>query len=374
MLETTVKKGSGNMQITTYDGQRPVSWGGVSSAEVNLNGTVLPAARLGGVGTEPEYRRLGLVRKYFAEAWNYINEENIPVSFLHPFSFAYYRKMGYERVSDHRILEFPMSALDFVPRYADLVRCVAPQRAEDIAEVYNRFAEGRNIMFRRTPETAYMGAGNPDAEVYLLYGENGKAEGYMVLAREQYYYVNRMASVNLHVRELCFTSPEALLKLLGFLRMYEGQMDSIKVHNCAMSPELETTLRHYTHTKITVIPDIMARIHDVEAVLKAVKYPDTPGCFTVRVREPAGTGHDPAKTDGCWRVAYGKGTASVERLDPDALCDLDCDICAFTRLVFGFDSIGVETARYLPGTKVNTSCEDFFRAFPNRPCGLFEHF
>ena len=62
-------------------------------------------------------------------------------------------------------------------------------------------------------------AGNPDAEVYLLYGENGKAEGYMVLAREQYYYVNRMASVNLHVREICFTSPESLLKLLGFLRM-----------------------------------------------------------------------------------------------------------------------------------------------------------
>ena len=105
----------------------------------------------------------------------------------------------------------------------------------------------------------------------------------MVLAREQYYYVNRMASVNLHVREICFTSPESLLKLLGFLRMYEGQMDSVKIHNCAMAPELETALRHYTHTKITVIPDIMARVHDVEAVLNAVKYPDTPGCFTVRV-------------------------------------------------------------------------------------------
>lgn len=364
----------GALRFAALDGERKVSWGGACFEQAHLNGALLPVARVGGIGTEPEYRRKGLVRQFFAGVWEHLDKENIPLSFLHPFSFSYYRKLGYERVADHRILEFPMKALDFVPRYAEVVRCKAPQHAEELAQVYNRFAEKRNIMFRRTPETAYMSAGNPAAEVYLLCGEDGAAEGYVVLDREQYYSVNKMVSVNLNIRELCFTSPEALLKLLGFLRMYEGQMDSIKVHNCAMSPELEAALRHYTHTKITVMPDIMARVHDVEAVLKAVKYPELPGCFTVRVREPAGTGHNPAKTDGCWQVAYGKGSVSVERLDNDAPCDLDCDICAFTRLIFGFDSVGVETARYLPGTKIYTSCEDFFRAFPNRPGGVFEHF
>lgn len=374
MLETVTKEENGNLQITTYDGQRQVSWGGASSAAVHLNGAVLPACKLGGVGTEPEYRRNGLVRRYFTEVWKYIERENIPISFLHPFSFSYYRKMGYERVSDHRILEFPMKALDFVPRYSNLVRCKAPDRAEDLAYVYNRFSQGRNIMFRRTAETAYLGAQNVSAQVYLLYDAAGVPEGYVILDREQYYYVNRMVSVNLNVREICFTSPDALLKLFGLLRLFEGEMDSVKIHNCAMAPELEAALRHYTHTKITVIPDIMARVHDVEMVLKTVTYPSAPGSFAVRVREPEGSGHAAVKTDGCWKVAYGGGSASVERLADDASCDIDCDICAFTRLIFGFDSIGVETARYLPGTKINTSCEDFFRAFPNRPCGLFEHF
>ncbi len=373
-MNSTIQNDNGVLHYAAWDGERKISWGTVSFAQVHLNGALLPAAKVGGVGTEPEYRRNGLVRQFFSGAWENVEKENIPLSFLHPFSFSYYRKLGYERVSDHRILEFPMKALDFVPRYTGVVRCMAPQRAEDLAAVYNRFAEGRNIMFRRNAETAYMSAQNPSAEVYLLYGEAGEPEGYVVLDREQYYYVNRMVSVNLHVRELCFTSPEALLKLLGFLRMFEGQMDTIKIHNCAMAPELETALRHYTHTQITVIPDIMARVHDVEAVLKAVTYPQTPGCFTVRVREPEGTGHNPAKTDGCWRVAYGKGNVSIERLSNDAPCDLDCDICAFTRLIFGFDSFGVETARYLPNTRIYTSCEDFFRAFPNRPSGLFEHF
>lgn len=374
MLNNLLKNENGVLQFTTYDKERPVSWGSASPVQAHLNGVVLPAITLGGIGTEPEYRRNGLVRKFFAGVWEYMEKGNYPLSFLHPFSFSYYRKLGYERIADHRILEFPMKALDFVPRYTGLLRCKAPQRAEDLAKVYNHFAEGRNIMFRRTAEIAYMGAQNPAAEVYLLYSDAGEPEGYLIVDREQQYYVNRMASIDLNVREICFTSPESLLKLLGFLRMYEGEMDSVKIHNCAMAPELETALRHYMHTKITVMPDIMARIHDVEAVLKAVKYPELSGCFTVRVREPAGTGHNPAKTDGCWRVAYGQGKASVERLDNDALCDLDCDICAFTRLIFGFDSIGVETARYLPGTKIYTSCEDFFRAFPNRPCGLFEHF
>ena len=360
MLKQIVKNENGALRYSTLDGERSVSWGGASFAQIHLNGAWLPVVKIGGVGTEPEYRRQGLVRQFFSGVWEYMAQENIPLSILHPFSFSYYRKLGYERVGDHRILEFPMKALDFVPRFTDVVRCKAPQRAEELAAVYNRFAEKRNIMFRRAAETAYMGAGNQSAEVYLLCGDTGEGEGYVVLDREQYYHVNRMVSVNLHVRELCFTSPEALLKLLGFLRMYEGQMDSIKIHNCAMMPELETTLRHYTHTQI--------------AVLKAVKYPELPGSFTVRVREPEGTGHNPEKTDGCWKVTYGGGTASAERLDQNAPCDLDCDICAFTRLIFGFDSHGVETARYLPGTKVYTSCEDFFRAFPNRPCGLFEHF
>ena len=374
MLNSILKNENGHLRYTVFDGDRSVSWGGASPVEAHLNGTVMPGMRIGGIGTEPEYRRNGLVRKFFAEVWAHMEQENYPLSFLHPFSFSYYRKLGYERVSDHRILEFPMKALDFVPRYSDLVRCKEPQRAEDLAKVYNRFAAGRNIMFRRTAETAYTSAGNPGAEVYLLYGEGGEPEGYVILDREQYYYVNQMVSVNLNIRELCFTSPEALLKLLGFLRMYEGQMDSIKVHNCAMSPELETALRHYTHTKITIIPDIMARVHDVAAVLKAVSYPNTPGRFTVRVREPAHTGHPAEKTDGCWHVVYGNGSVTVDRVADDTPCDIDCDICAFTRLIFGFDSIGVETARYLPGTKVYTSCEDFFRAFPNRPGGQFEHF
>lgn len=374
MLNTVTTIENGAVGVRTYDGERPVSWGSAFPAEANLNGTVLPALKLGGVGTEPEYRRGGLVKNFFSEVWKHMEKENIPVSFMHPFSFSYYRKMGYERIADHRVLEFPMKALDFVPRYPDLIRCKAPDRAEDLAKVYNRFGENRNIMFHRTAETAYLGAGEPNAEVYLLYGDDGEPEGSLVLDREQVYWVNQMVSINLHVREICFTSPEALLKLFGFLRMYEGQMDSIKIHNCAMAPELETALRHYTHTKITVIPDIAARVHDVKAVLSAMKYPEVPGCFTVRVREPEGTGHSPEKTDGCWKVSYGNGTVSVECLDKDAPCDIDCDIRAFTRLIFGFDSIGAETARYLPGTVLHTPCTDFFRAFPNRPCGLFEHF
>ena len=42
----------------------------------------------------------------------------------------------------------------------------------------------------------------------------------------------------LNVYELGFTCPEALTEILGFLRMFEGQSETVIVHNCAMMPEL----------------------------------------------------------------------------------------------------------------------------------------
>lgn len=285
MIRTEVEKKDKQIFVHNFDGERRVSGGIIGFTQSHLNGAVIPSLTIGGVGTDPEYRRSGLVHTIFTEVEKAAEEYSCPISYLHPFSFSYYRKKGYERIGDHRILEFPMSALDFVPRYADLVLCDTPEKAQDALDIYNRFAAGRNIMFVRTNGKNYLP--NNNSKTYILYGKDGAARAYVIIGIENYYYVNRMVSVNLHVYEMCYTNKEDLLRLFGFLRMYEGELSTVKIHNCAMAPEVERTLRHYMHTNITVLPDLSARIHNVELM---------------------------------------------------------------------------------------TDCADFFRAFPNRPCGLFEHF
>ena len=46
----------------------------------------------------------------------------------------------------------------------------------------------------------------------------------------------------------------------------------------------------------------------------------------------------------------------------------------FAQLVHGFQSYGKQTAQYARGIVLHNDCDDFFRAFPNRPCGLYDLF
>ncbi len=351
---------------------RSVSRGSCGLQTARLNGAAVKAMTIGGVGTDPEYRRLGLVRSFLAKAAGLADEEGCAITVLHPFSFAYYRKFGFERVADHRILEFPVRALDFAPRYEKFIRCTAAELPL-LDQVYNAFVKNRNVMFERCGNFAWP-VEDARQRVYLSFDENRIPDAYITYDLDTPLYVNHIANATLHVREFGFTTPAALDKLFGFMRMFDGQVDNVILHNTAMAPEVELRLRHYTHTKITVVPDLMARINDVETVLKAMRYPDAPGSFTVKVTEPEGTAHSAEKTSGIWKVFYENGCADVTCLPDDAAFDLAADIPAFTRLVFGYESCGADAARYMPGVELKTSCTDFFRAFGNRPCGLFEHF
>ncbi len=366
-----------NTAVSSYsilgdDGTR-MCGGAQTYHTIHLGGALVPAAFIGGVGTEPEYRRGGLVRALFAEMAAECDRRGVPVTVLHPFSFAYYHRFGFERVADHRVLEFPTDKLDHLPRCSSLRRAGKDDRAT-LAALYNAFAEGRNLLPVR-------GEGYPfpvedGCRTYISEDEAGRADGYITYEKEEYFSVNRMVSVNLHVREMVFLSPAALDRLLGFLRMFEGEMDTVKIHNCAMAPEIELRLCHFMHTSITVIPDLMARIHDVAAVLEAVRYPDEAGHFTVKCYEPEGTpwAAFAAKTTGVFRVDYADGRGKVTRLSDGADYDFAASVPALTRLIFGYESGDYALSRYTPGTEWRNPAPDFHRAFPRRPGGVFEHF
>ena len=351
-----------------------MSSGAIFYRTLHFAGQEITAGAIGGVGTDPEYRRGGLVREIFAEMARECEEKRVPLTILHPFSFAYYRKFGFERVADHRVLEFPITALNFVPRYSDLVRCIGKEHHPDLAYVYNTFAaQGRHLMPKRSTG-GHFPTEDERKKVYLSLDAEGRPDGYIILEIENYFSVNRMVSVNLHVHEMVFLTDEALIKLFGFIRMFDGEMETVKIHQAAMAPEIELRLRHYMHTNITILPDIMARINDVKAFFEIIPYPAEAGRFTVKVTEPETSPWSGALTNGVWQIDYDAGHGRVTRLSDDADYDFAADVPALTQLVFGYESYGYDTARYTENTHFKNTAPDFFRAFPRRPIGIFEHF
>lgn len=354
--------------------------------DCSFNGATIKAMVIGCVLTQPEYRRVGMARKTFQMLDPVIRETGTLVSYLHPFSFPYYRMMGYERVSDHRVLEFRLDTLDHVPRYSDMERIRVGDSAEPLDEVYNRFAMGRNGMPLRkgsniqditvsAPKYLFGGPyvyGLKGKLCYLSRDEQGRPDGYLILHKDMPLQDHYLKNGTLHIDEMCFTTPDALAKLLGFMRMFDGELEHVRIANCGMAPEVERMLRKYKFTDIKVLPDISARVHDVGGLLAASTYPREHGEFTVRVNDCAKSPFSKDLTEGVWNVVYGNGTGSVTRLEDNAPVDLTLDMPAFSQFVHGFENFGQEVARYMEGVQLHKDCYDFFRAFPNRPAGSFE--
>ena len=130
-------------------GETMMAAGSVNTRLTRFGGKYLRTLAVGGLGTLPEYRRQGCVRFLFEEAFKLAPERGWVVSLLHPFSFSYYRKFGYEKIADHKILEFPMAALACFERRSDFKRLDSEDRLGDALNVFERFGANRNILFKR---------------------------------------------------------------------------------------------------------------------------------------------------------------------------------------------------------------------------------
>ena len=370
-IKETVNYSDPHIKACSYrvcnDAGTEIAHAGVDTRMTRFAGHWIPTITVGGVGTDPQYRRQGAVRALFEHLMSSARENGWYVGLLHPFSFSFYRKFGYERVSDTVIAEMPMTALDFLPRCADLVPLDEAKDPMDIVRVYEAFGQKRNLIFERPSPDAFR---RKDSTTYLYYDAAGKCAGYVITQVENHYDgINRMISDNLHVREIVFLDKDGLTHLLGFLRMYEGQLKTIRFHDIGLTPEVDLCFKHFMDTRYDIHPDIMARVLDTEAMLRANAYPAERGLFTLRVED------DLPDVAGTFRVEYENGVCEVERLDGDtAKPDLTVGPTTLSRLFYGTDAFNAELASYLDGVKMENAAADFFRAFPKRVNGLYEHF
>lgn len=341
--------------------------GTISTRMTRYAGSWIPTMTVGGVGTKPQYRRQGTVRALLEKLMPTVKENGWYVSLLHPFSFSFYRKFGYERVSDTVIADMPMSALDFLPRYTDLVPLEEARDPEEIVRLFAKFNQNRNLSFDRISVDQFK---KDRCSTYLYYNASGACTGYVITQIENHYDgINRMVSDNLHVWEIAYLDKDALMHLLAFLRVYEGELKTVRFHDIGLTPEVDLCLKHFMDTKYDIHPDIMARILDTEAMLRVNSYPTEHGVFTLRVEDNL------PDVAGTFRVEYENGACEVERLDSDmAKADLTVGPTALAKLFYGTDAFDAVLASYLDGVKMENDAVDFFRAFPKRINGLFEHF
>lgn len=116
--------------IGWFDGDNLVSQVVVYPMNVQVYKTVYPMGGLTGVGTYPEYSGKGLMYKLLEQALKTMREKGQYICYLYPYSIPYYRKKGWEIISDKITYEIHDYQLPQNRQVPGFVRRVKPAGKE----------------------------------------------------------------------------------------------------------------------------------------------------------------------------------------------------------------------------------------------------
>ena len=327
-------------------------------------GKAMPTVGIGGVATLPEYRRHGAVRAIFREIFRMapLPENNWATSYLFPFSYAYYRMFGYERIDFILRIKLPPSALETFERSTS-AKLYTGDKAMlgDILRIYNDYASGYNMMFTRDEKSRLYSADPYESQkwTYVWYDKNGRASSYATVKLDE-------DAGQLTIRELCYTDKEGLCGILGFLRMFDGQVHEYYFRDLPPSSELDTVLRRYIDVEYGLESHTMGRVLLLEPLLAANTYP-APCTFRLRCEDSL------EYNRGVWEVTFDGKKTSVTKHPYESEFDLSAGIPSLSRIMLcgGVDRI---TAEYMENVTMTDTSERVLSAFPKRRFHLHDTF
>lgn len=244
-----------------HDGQL-ISQIAIYPCEVNIHGTLYQMGGITGVGTYPEYANHGLMKDLIHLALETMRKNKQWISYLYPYSIPYYRRKGWEIMSDKltfKIRDTQLTKTADVPGSVERV----PVDHDDVLTVYAKFArENHGALIRSAFNwEEYWRFENEEERVAAVY-YNADGEPLGVL----FYWV---AEEIFHVKEMFYLNQEARNGLWNFIVAHFSMIywvigDTYKNEPLAF-------LLEDSQIKETIEPYFMARIVDVEKFL--ISYP-----------------------------------------------------------------------------------------------------
>ncbi|WP_338447735.1 GNAT family N-acetyltransferase [Niallia oryzisoli] len=244
-----------------FDGEKLISQLAVYPFQVNIFGRTFEMGGLTGVGTYPEYSGLGLMNKLMRQALLDMQQRKQSISYLFPYSFPFYRRKGWEIISDKmtfEIRDFQLPKIRKVPGYVERLDTEHP----DVRTVYRHFSSMRHAAMIRN-ELAwdeYWRWDLDDLTAAVYYDDSHQPVGYLL------YWISTDV---LHVKEMVYINQEARIGLWNFISAHFSMVSKV-VGNTYTNDPLAFWLDD-GEIKETIAPYYMARIVDVKQFI--AQYP-----------------------------------------------------------------------------------------------------
>ena len=329
-----------------------------TTRKVLFEGHEIPISEVNMAASLPEGRGLGNVRALMREVlWDF-KERGDVFAVLHPFSFAFYRKFGFDLVSENLSQKVPVEQLKNF-------RCVHQVRqlrcAEDMVvlkKLYRQYIADKNLANLQTDrDFEYKGNGDygePDfwsggkqRYTYIFSDEQGD-HGYF---RFVYEFGPEGPFVgDMRVTDFIYDSPAVFCSMLGFIYGMRSKLINVRlelndpIDLSRMIPECDKVSR-------SLSGHLMGRVLDVRKVLEMLKQPSGQGKYRIRVEDS----FLPENTETL-EVIFDDGQAVSVKSTEEA-ADLAVEVTTFTQLALGLYPFS--QAVYRPGTVINGR-EDIF--------------
>ena len=244
-----------------FDGEKLVSQLAVYPFNVNIFGRTFEMGGLTGVGTYPEYANMGLMYKLMRQALADMKQRKQSISYLFPYSIPYYRRRGWEIISDKMTFEVKdvqLPKLKKVPGYVERLNI----EHLDVRTVYKLFSSKMHAAMIRNDLAwdEYWRWDVDELTAAVYYDETHQPNGYLL------YWISEDV---LHIKEMIYIDQEARIGLWNFIGAHFSMVSKV-VGNIFMNEPLAFWLED-GDIKETISPYFMARIVDAKQFIS--QYP-----------------------------------------------------------------------------------------------------
>ena len=231
--------------------------------QVNIHGSIFKMGGVTGVGTYPEYANMGLMNDLIKLGLEKMRENQQWISYLYPYSIPYYRRKGWEIMSDHMTFIIKDTQLPKTEDVSGHVERLAVDD-EDVKNIYDQYARSNHgALIREKFEWAeYWRWENEDERTAAVYYDHSDIPlGYVL------YWIERDI---FHIKEMIYLNQEARKGLWNFITAHFSMIDIVKGDTYKNEPI--AFLLEDSQIEETIEPYYMARIVDVAAFLKTFPF------------------------------------------------------------------------------------------------------
>lgn len=284
-----------------FNGDQLVSQIAVYPCEVNIHGTLYKMGGVTGVGTYPEYAGHGLMKDLIKLALETMRADQQWISYLYPYNVPYYRRKGWEMMSDKLTFKIRDTQL---PKTVEVPGIVERKEVDDpdVFTVYNQFSRENHGALQRTAfhwEEYWRYENEESRTAAVYYNKSGHPTGVL------FYWV---AEEVFHVKEMFYLNQEARNGLWNFISAHFSMVYWVKGDIYKNEPL--AFLLEDSQIKETIEPYYMARIVDVTEFLKKIPFKAFDQPFHFVVSDPVAEWNN-----GIFGLNYAKGEVIVSN-DP----------------------------------------------------------